>query len=256
MRAAWIGLRRFASQRPAFLWSAALFLAASPGFPHPLPALAAPRSDARVQEILDGNELYIDQKQAKVNQLAYRPELISTKQSRGSVAFSSGAQARINKNSQLRLGSDCARLTQGQMLVSGKQNTCVGAVKMSVRGTHYLVEVIDDGSTEVAVLDGQMSFSPGDTATKLRPGSQEFAQREVLRFAPDGQLLSRRCLVASDYRRYLASDLIQGFFFPLPKVQALASTLTMNVPGASQLLGLLNTGGNRGLLGLPFGLGF
>ena len=78
------------------------------------PALqAAPRHDARVQEILDGNELYVDKKQAKLNQLAYRPELISTKQSRGSIAFSTGAQARISKNSQLRLGSDCARLAQG-----------------------------------------------------------------------------------------------------------------------------------------------
>jgi hypothetical protein len=139
------------------------------------------------------------------------------------------------------------------MLISGKQNTCVGSVKMSVRGTHYIVEVIDDGSTEVAVLDGQMTFTPGDTATKLRPGSREFAEREVLRFGPDGQLLSRRCMVAADYRRYLASDLVQGFFFPLPMVQGMVSSLGLSVPGVDQLLGLLNTGGNRGLLGLPFG---
>jgi hypothetical protein len=219
------------------------------------PALqAAPRSDARVQEILDGNELYIDKKQAKLNQLAYRPELISTKQSRGSIAFSTGAQARISKNSQLRLGSDCAQLTQGQMLISGKQNICVGSVKMSVRGTHYFVEVIEDGSTEVAVLDGQLSFGPSGSGSVLREGSPKFAQREVLRFAPDGELLSRRCMVAADYQRYLAGDLIKGFFFPLPMIQNLASSLSLNVPGASQILLLLNVGGNRGLLGLPFGL--
>ena len=34
---------------------------------------AGPRPDARIQEILDGNELYVDKKQAKLNQLAYRP---------------------------------------------------------------------------------------------------------------------------------------------------------------------------------------
>jgi hypothetical protein len=242
----WLGSR-------ASLVAAAVMAAGLSGLVAPASALAAPIADARVQEILDGNELYIDQKQARVNQLAYRPELISTKQSRASVAFSTGAQARISKNSQLRLGKDCARLTQGQMLVSGKQTTCVGSVKMSVRGTHYIVEVLDDGSTEVAVLDGQLTFSPSGTATALPSAWREFAEREVLRFGPDGQLLSRRCMVADDYRRYLASDLVQGFFFPMPQIQALVSTLKLNVPGATPLLVLLNTGGNRGLLGLPFG---
>lgn len=229
-------------------------LAASSAVLAPPALQAAPRPDARVQEILDGNELYIDKKQAKLNQLAYRPELISTKQSRGSIAFSTGAQARISKNSQLRLGSDCARLTQGQMLISGRQNTCVGSVKMSVRGTHYLVEVIEDGSTEVAVLDGQMSFGPSGSGSVLREDSPKFAQREILRFAPDGELLNRRCMVAADYKRYLDGDLIKGLFFPLPMIKNLASSLSLNVPGASQILLLLNVGGNRGLLGLPFGL--
>lgn len=233
------------------LIAAAVMVSGLPALLAPGSALAGVKPDARVQEILDGNELYIDQKQAKVNQLAYRPELIATKQSRGSIAFSTGAQARINKNSQLRLGENCARLTQGQMLVSGKQNTCVGSVKMSVRGTHYVVEVLEDGTTEVAVLDGQMTFSPGDTATKLRPDSREYAEREVLRFGPDGQLLSRRCMVAADYRRYLASDLLQGFFFPLPMISNLVTSLGLNVPGVDQILGLLDTAGNRGLLGIP-----
>jgi len=218
------------------------------------PSLAAPRPDARVQEILDGNELFIDQKQASLNQLAFRPELITTRASRGSLAFSSGAQARINKNSQLRLGADCARLEQGQILISGKQNTCVGSVRMSVRGTHYLVEILEDGSTEVAVLDGLMTFTPIDppkgAAATVVP---ESARREVLRFDATGGLVARRCLVADDYRRYLSGDLLQGFFFPLPEVGALANTLVRWVPGSDQLLGLLRLGGNRGLLPfLPF----
>ncbi|MEX0587965.1 MAG: hypothetical protein WD136_01795 [Cyanobium sp.] len=127
---------------------------------------------------------------------------------------------------------------------------------MSVRGTHYIVEVLDDGSTEVAVLDGQMTFTSDDTLSKLGSESRKFADREVLRFSPDGQLLSRRCMVATDYRRYFTSELIQGFFFPLPMVQDLVSVLSLNVPGVTSLLGLLNTGGNRGLLGLPFGTPF
>lgn len=100
---------RFAT---AARFATAVLLAMLPALLTPAGALARPKADARVQEILDGNELYVDQKQAKLNQLAYRPELISTKESRGSLAFSTGAQARISKNSQLRLGSDCARLSQ------------------------------------------------------------------------------------------------------------------------------------------------
>jgi len=139
------------------------------------------------------------------------------------------------------------------MLISGKQNTCVGRVKMSVRGTHYFVEVIEDGSMEVAVLDCQMSFGPSGSGSVLREGSPKFAQREVLRFAPDGELPSRRCMVAVDYQRYLAGDLIKGLFFPLPMIQDLVSSLNLNVPGASQILLFLNVGGNRGLLGRPSG---
>jgi len=237
----------------ASLMAAAAMVSGLSALLAPAAVLAGPQADARVQEILDGNELYIDQQQAEVNQLSYRPALISTKQSRASLALSSGAQARINKNSQLRLGSTCARLIQGQMLISGKQTICVGSVQINVRGTHYIVEALDDGSTEVAVLDGQLTFTPSGTAKALPPGWREFAEREVLRFGPDGQLVSRRCMLAVDYRRYLASDLVQGFFFPLPQLQALVTTLKLNVPGATPLLVLLNTGGNRGLLGLPFG---
>lgn len=216
------------------------------------PVLAGPRPDARVQEILDGNELFIDDKQARVNQLAFRPEVIATKNSRGSIAFSSGAQARISKNTQLRLSGDCARLVKGQMLISGKQNTCVGSVRMSVRGTHYMVEVLEDGTTQVAALDGLMTFSPG-TGVNGRPSVIPVgADREVIRFSQDGQVVERRCLISTDYRRYLEGDLVQGFFFPLPKVGQLVSMLTSSVPGAGQLLRLLRTGGNIGLI--PFSL--
>ena len=38
---------------------------------------------AMVQEILDGNQLYIDSQQAKVNQKATEPQQVSTGDSRG-----------------------------------------------------------------------------------------------------------------------------------------------------------------------------
>ena len=61
-------------------------------------------------------------------------------------------------------------------------------------------------------------------------------------------------MAAADYKRYLAGNIIKGFSFSLPVVQDLALSLSLNVPGASQILLLLNVGGNCGLLGLPFSL--
>ena len=60
--------------------------------------------------------------------------------------------------------------------------------------------------------------------------------------------------MAADYKRYLAGDITKSFFFPMPVVQGLVLSLSLNLPGASQILLLLNVGGNRGLLGLLFGL--
>ena len=53
----------------------------------------------------------------------------------------------------------------------------------------------------------------------------------VICFAPDGELLSRRYISSADYKRYLTGDIIKGFFFPLPVVQSLALSLSLNLPG-------------------------
>jgi hypothetical protein len=52
---------------------------------------------ATVQEILDGQELYINQKQAAPKDRASAPQTLSTRNSRGQLAFSSGAAGRISK---------------------------------------------------------------------------------------------------------------------------------------------------------------
>lgn len=55
---------------------------------------------ATVQEILDGNQLYIDQKQARVNARASAPQVVSTRDSRGQLTFSGGAAGRLNRFSR------------------------------------------------------------------------------------------------------------------------------------------------------------
>ncbi|MFM7361883.1 MAG: hypothetical protein ACKO25_08690 [Cyanobium sp.] len=121
------------------LWVAAaaltaVFLPASP------PARAAGTADtAVVQEILDGKELYIDEKPARVRERAAAPDVVRTRNSRGQLTFGSGAAGRLNRFSQLRLGSSCFLMEKGQILVSGRQNGCTRSARLSVRGTNYLL---------------------------------------------------------------------------------------------------------------------
>jgi hypothetical protein len=203
------------------------------------PALAA-KQEATVREILDGKEFFIDAKQAKVNQKARTPDVISTKASRGTVAFQNGSTARINRNSQFKLQSDCFLLTAGQVLISGPQNTCLKSMKLSARGINYIVSVLEDGSTEVAVLEGQVMVQPNDRSA--RDGWIDPLEREALRITPEGEIVDRRCLVSSDYERLLGGDLFVGFQQPLTAFGQLGSYLADNVPVAGPLLRILGLG--------------
>lgn len=78
-----------------------------------LPQPGQASESATVVEILDGNQLYIDQKQARVQARASAPEVVSTRNSRGQLAFNSGAAGRLNRFSLLRLGSSCFLVEKG-----------------------------------------------------------------------------------------------------------------------------------------------
>ena len=118
-------------------------LLAAPFLASAVPSSAAENapSSATVQEILDGKELFIDSRQAAVKQKASAPQDVSTGNSRGQLAFATGAVGRLNRNSQLRLGDTCFLLSKGQILVSGAQSGCTRSSRLSVRGTNYLLEV-------------------------------------------------------------------------------------------------------------------
>ena len=204
------------------------------------PAQAA-RQVATVREILDGNELFVDAKQAKVNQKARTPDVISTKASRGMVAFASGATARINRNSQFKLQSDCFLLTSGQVLVSGPQNTCLPSVKLSSRGTNYLVTVLPDGSTELKVMQGTVTLQPIGPAAATTKWAEP-VEREAVRINAAGQVTDRRCLVSRDYNEIVGGSLFTGFEQPLTNFQELGAYLAGNVPVVGSVLSALSFG--------------
>ena len=182
---------------------------------------------ATIQEILDGDELFIDDQKAKIEEKAQPPQVISTGLSRGQIAFSSGAVGRINRQSLVKLGSSCFLLNKGQILISGRQDGCTASSRLSVRGTNYVLKISDDGSTDLAVLEGSVEVT--DNSGEQEAVTVEAGQR--LRLSPAGVVIGLLQLAAGDYQRILDGPLFSGYTAPLPGLATLRRYLNLNVPG-------------------------
>ncbi len=206
-----------------------LVLAGLPFLPTPVRAAES----AVVQEILDGNELYIDGRMAKVKEKASAPQKMSTQNSRGQIRFDSGAAGRLNRFSQLKLGQGCFLIEKGQILVSGKQSGCTRSARLSVRGTNYLIEVNDAGDSEISVLEGSVEVEPlkegeptGQPATTVEAGQR-------LRLSAKGVVMAILALTAGDYNNILGGPLFRGFNVPLPAYGSLEGYIRSRVPGVN-----------------------
>ncbi len=126
-------------------------------------ALAAPQlapasaqsTQAIVQEILDGNQVFIQNQQANLQDVARQPQQVRTGNSRTALLFSTGAVARLSANSVLKIGQ-CAFLKRGTVLVNGAINACSSSITTGVRGTTYLLEIDESGNQQVKVLEGEV----------------------------------------------------------------------------------------------------
>ncbi len=195
------------------------------------PGAAWAAESATVREILDGNELYIDARQARVNDRAAAPQEVNTRNSRAQLGFASGAAGRLNRFSELRLGTGCFLLAKGQVLVSGKQSGCTRSSRLSVRGTNYVLSVDEQGVSELSVLEGSVEVEPlrdgestGQPVTTVNAG-------ERLRLSPVGVVLTLLKLSSSDYASILGGPLFEGFRAPLPAFGSLESYIRSYVPG-------------------------
>lgn len=114
---------------------------------------------AIISEILDGNQVFIQNRQAKVNDQASRGQKVLTRDARAAILFNNGAIGRLGKNSVLTVGDRCAQIRRGQILVSGPASSCSSSVVAGVRGTTYLLEVDDHDQTIVKVLEGEVTVT-------------------------------------------------------------------------------------------------
>ena len=182
---------------------------------------------ATIEEILDGDELFIDDQKASVKETAQSPQVISTGVSRGQIGFSGGAVGRINRQSLVKLGSSCFLLNKGQILISGRQDGCTASSRLSVRGTNYVLKVSDDGSTDLAVLEGSVEVT--DNSGAQEAVIVEAGQR--LQLSPAGVVIGLLQLAAGDYQRILDGPLFTGYTAALPGLGDLRRYLNLNVPG-------------------------
>jgi hypothetical protein len=197
----------------------------------PSGSVASPAGSAVVQEILDGRELFIERRQAQVQERAFTPELVRTQKSRGQLGFAGGAAGRLNRFTQLRLGSTCFLLSSGQILVSGPQNGCTRSSRLSTRGTNYLITLLDGGEQEVAVLEGSVELQPLADGRPLAGAPILVAGGTRVRLSSQGALLGQRPLTAADYSAILRGPLFQGFTAPLPGMAALEAFVQRRFPG-------------------------
>ncbi|MEB3264448.1 MAG: hypothetical protein VKJ66_08775 [Synechococcus sp.] len=207
-----------------------LAAACAVGLSGALPSQAAPAA-AVVREILNGNELYIEQRQAHVNEQAFVPERIHTENSRGQLGFAGGAAGRLNRFSELRLGSQCFLLQGGEILVSGKQSGCTSSSRLSTRGTNYVIRLLESGEAEVSVLEGLVELQRLEGGRPSREGPISVAGGNRVRISPQGRLLWQRALTAADYTAILRGPLFEGFREPLPGMPALEAFLQHRFPG-------------------------
>ena len=196
-----------------------------------LPARAA--ETATVQEILDGNQLFIDRKQAREQDKAKAPQQLSTGDSRGQIGFNSGAVGRMNRFSEMKLGQGCFLLEKGQVLISGRQAGCTRSARLSPRGTNYVLEVNDNGEADIAVLEGTVEVEPAQDGIPTGQPATTVSSGQRLRLSAKGVVLALLGLTVGDYNSILGGPLFQGFRLPLPAYGSLESYIRSQLPGVN-----------------------
>ena len=123
--------------------------------------MAAPYREARVIKMIEGRQLFINNKPAAENQVAPTGSVIMTKQSRARLKFDHRAIGLLGRNSLIKLGAACFQLDQGKIVINGRQKTCFGSRILGIDGTTYLLSREADQSYTVDLLAGEAVISSG-----------------------------------------------------------------------------------------------
>lgn len=185
-------------------------------WPHPA---SAQITQAVIQEILDGDRVFIEETLAVVDAIANFQEKVSTEDARTSLAFSNGAVGRLGPNSQVLIGQ-CIEVQQGLLLASGPANGCTANFQIGVEGTIYVMEVGDEGISQVNVLEGEIVVTgdPNSDPVTVSQGNRLEINRQ-------GRIGPVRRLSQADVEAILTGVLFDGFQGELPGMARLQRVL-------------------------------
>ena len=197
-----------------------LFIVVALGW-HNAPA-SAQISQAKIVEILGGNQAYIQNRPANVNAVATLGQTVSTKQARINLLFNNNAGVRLGENSALTVGSRCVRLRSGRTVVSGAQG-CVGSITAVTRGTIYLMELDENEQAQVKVLQGEVEVS--ERYNRLESQPVLLRQGQGINISPEGVLGTVIDLSKAEIEEIITGSLFQGFDIELPGIDKLEDIL-------------------------------
>jgi hypothetical protein len=139
---------------------------------------------AQIRKIVEGKEVYINGKTAKVKDTARAGQQLRTGRSRVELLFDNKSIGFLGRSSVITVGSQCLKLDRGAVLVSGPQKTCLGTKVLGVTGTTTVVEATGDGFN-VITLEGTayvgdpdgfeetLKIKPAEPSQSSAPGTPE-----------------------------------------------------------------------------------
>jgi len=202
-------------------------------------------NQATVTEVLDGNQVFIQGRQARVNSTAGSGQQVSTGSSRAGLRFNNGAAGRLRPNTSLVIGQ-CIQIQQGGIVASGPTNACAGSVRAATRGTTFLMEVDEDGTYGCKVLEGSVAMTSIDPQYPDQSTHQpEFILEEgkKVSISKEGEIGQPEAITLEDIQSILTGSFFSGFTDQLPGGGNLQRALQELFPGIPlPNLGLPNLG--------------
>lgn len=180
---------------------------------------------AIIQEIIDGDQVFIQENQARVEDQAEFGQIVVTKDSRAGVIFNQGASGRMDRNSQITVGQ-CVEIRQGKILVSGPFNGCIAGLTVGVEGTIYILETTDGNTGNIKVLEGTVEVTPADGSgepIKINEGEKLPILKGIL-----SQVIP---MTLEEIYSILLGELFNGFNIPVTPEGALSSVCSRLLPG-------------------------
>lgn len=191
-------------------------------------------NQATVTEVLDGNQVFIQGRQAQVNSVAGAGQQVSTGASRAGLRFNNGAAGRLRPNTSLVIGQ-CVQIQQGGIIASGPTNACAGSVRAATRGTTFIMELEDDGTYGCKVLEGSVSVTPIDNSnsTPKSDPPQELILEEgkKVSISKEGEIGKVESITAEEILAILNGSLFSGFSQQLPGGGNLQRAIQQLFPG-------------------------